>query len=460
MATPPETSPEVDRFSNLPNEIAHHILSLLSFKDFTRVGCVSKRCKRLHLSAPSIKFCEFSNVTNISSCDVHKMLLDSFDRFLNQRGDNKIRSFHFSWCFRSFLSDMFEDEGMSNCYCDDDVRLNAWIDSAVRCNVEVVQIVNSSPDWYQRLSSSLLLCQSLRSLLVDGKAFIGCEVTSSTLSNLEYLELKNVMIDNDKEFWEWVSYSCKCLKDLHLEGVSGGKDIIIESSSLESFSFNSACFLEGPYSCNLNISGDRLEKISINGVATGSSFMISAPNLKRLRWHGSLARQHNFGELPCLEIADISADSLFDEVNHLALFGLLCSIPRVKVLILSEPVVKAVLEQGFMSVQLDCVRYLRLKFLMLTDDLIPALITLLGVMPDLSYLLVNSMPILCDESKCAGFDMEFWKVQNLAFVDKIKEVTLDVAMVLMSLNLQGTSLDMLRIWRLWSFITFPNNVML
>ncbi|KAK9921292.1 hypothetical protein M0R45_029809 [Rubus argutus] len=426
MATPLETSPEVDRFSNLPNEIAHHLLSLLSFKDFTRVGCVSKRCRRLHLSAPSIKFCEFSDVTNISSCDVHKRLLDSFDRFLNQRGDNKIRSFHFSWCFRS-LSGILEDEGMPNCYCDD-IRLNAWIDNAVRCNVEVVQIVNSAPDWYHRLPSSLLLCQSLRSLLVDGKAYIGREVTSSTFSNLEYLELKNVMIENDKEFWKWVSYSCKCIKDLHLEGVSGGKDIIIDSSSLESFSFKSL-FIHSARadSCNLNISGDRLEKINIKRVARDSSIMISAPNLKRLCCHGSFARQHNFGELPCLEIADISADSFFNKVNHLALFGLLCSIPRVEVLILSEPIVKAVLEQGFMSVQLDCVRYLRLIHLVLTDDLIPALIALLGVMPNLSCLYIKSMPTTrCEESNCAGFDMEFWKVQNLAFIDKIKEVTLDI----------------------------------
>ncbi|KAK9921278.1 hypothetical protein M0R45_029796 [Rubus argutus] len=281
---------------------------------------------------------------------------------------------------------------MPNCYCDD-IRLNAWIDNAVRCNVEVVQIVNSAPDWYHRLPSSLLLCQSLRSLLVDGKAYIGREVTSSTFSNLEYLELKNVMIENDKEFWKWVSYSCKCIKDLHLEGVSGGKDIIIDSSSLESFSFKSL-FIHSARadSCNLNISG-----------------------------------QHNFGELPCLEIADISADSFFNKVNHLALFGLLCSIPRVEVLILSEPIVKAVLEQGFMSVQLDCVRYLRLTDLVLTDDLIPALIALLGVMPNLSCLYIKSMTTRrCEESNCAGFDMEFWKVQNLAFIDKIKEVTLDI----------------------------------
>ena len=60
---------------------------------------------------------------------------------------------------------------------------------------------------------------------------------------------------------------------------------------------------------------------------------------------------------------------------------------------------QAVLEQGFMSVQLDCVRYLRLIYLVLTDDLIPALIALLGVMPNLSCLYIKSMPTTrCEES--------------------------------------------------------------
>jgi hypothetical protein len=52
-----------------------------------------------------------------------------------------------------------------------------------------------------------------------------------------------------------------------------------------------------------------------------------------------------------------------------------------------------------MSVQLDCVRYLRLTSLVLTDDLIPALIALLGVMPNLSCLSIKSMRTTrCEES--------------------------------------------------------------
>ncbi|CAN6543499.1 unnamed protein product [Malus baccata var. baccata] len=49
-------SSTLDRFSNLPIEVAHHILSFLSFKDLTRASAVSKRCKQLYLSNPTVSF--------------------------------------------------------------------------------------------------------------------------------------------------------------------------------------------------------------------------------------------------------------------------------------------------------------------------------------------------------------------------------------------------------------------
>lgn len=45
-----------DRFSNLPDEVAHHILSFITFKDLTRVGSVSKRCREFYVSVPSVRF--------------------------------------------------------------------------------------------------------------------------------------------------------------------------------------------------------------------------------------------------------------------------------------------------------------------------------------------------------------------------------------------------------------------
>ncbi|CAL2268280.1 unnamed protein product [Prunus armeniaca] len=48
-----------DRFSDLPDDVAHLILSPLPFKDLTRVGSVSKRCRQLHLSVPVVDFATY-----------------------------------------------------------------------------------------------------------------------------------------------------------------------------------------------------------------------------------------------------------------------------------------------------------------------------------------------------------------------------------------------------------------
>ncbi|XP_004305634.1 PREDICTED: putative F-box/FBD/LRR-repeat protein At5g44950-like [Fragaria vesca subsp. vesca] len=68
----------VDRFSDLPEEVPHHILSFLTITDVTRFGCVSKRCRQLHPSAPSLKFEGFSEA-NLSSGDKLLRLINALD---------------------------------------------------------------------------------------------------------------------------------------------------------------------------------------------------------------------------------------------------------------------------------------------------------------------------------------------------------------------------------------------
>ncbi|KAM1454871.1 hypothetical protein ACFX1X_004373 [Malus domestica] len=63
MATPRcDQASNIDRFTNLPTEIAHDILSRLNFKDLTRVGCVSKTCRDFYMSTPYMNFHDFSGV--------------------------------------------------------------------------------------------------------------------------------------------------------------------------------------------------------------------------------------------------------------------------------------------------------------------------------------------------------------------------------------------------------------
>ncbi|KAM1525343.1 hypothetical protein ACFX10_009821 [Malus domestica] len=81
----------IDRFSVLPEEVAHCILSLLNFKDLTRVGALSKRCRQFHLSVPVVDF------GTVWWTDEKKKKMDlatlmiSLDRYLHFRGHNRLQ---------------------------------------------------------------------------------------------------------------------------------------------------------------------------------------------------------------------------------------------------------------------------------------------------------------------------------------------------------------------------------
>lgn len=329
-----------DRFSNLPKEIAHHILSFLSFKDLTRVGSVSKRSQGFCLSTPFLNLNDFSDVR--LRCSTSKGVLNSIDRFLRQRGDNKMLSFRFSW--RNH--DIHENAGrIECCFCDEEkFRLSKWIEIAVRCNVEVVDLWIASSVWYPKLPTSLFLCPSLRSLVViNMECYISDAAASLDFSsNLEYINLSSVVIVGDV-FWKWISHCCRCLKDLHLYHVYGLKDVNLESSSLESFSF---VFLDlfSDYGCSLNISGDKIERICVNLVGScypsKKSFEFSTPNLKYLQWLGNFGTHVELGKLVGLERAEIS--STCGVVDFDVLFCILRCIRRVRVLILNDEIVKVV----------------------------------------------------------------------------------------------------------------------
>ncbi|KAM1122820.1 hypothetical protein EV2_004477 [Malus domestica] len=90
-------SSRLDRFSNLPIEIAHQILSHLNFEDLIRVGCVSKTCRKFYVSTPYLNFHDFYGVlVNISTCRKNRSVLDSLSKFFIQRGvHRKIQCFRF-----------------------------------------------------------------------------------------------------------------------------------------------------------------------------------------------------------------------------------------------------------------------------------------------------------------------------------------------------------------------------
>lgn len=144
----------VDRFSDIPDEVAHHILSFLTFGDNREVGCVSKRCLDLYLSFPSLDF-DPSYLQKLTMWQ-RLTMFHYFDRFLTNRGDNKIQRFFICWRYHAVKeASMFNEL----------FRICTWIRYAVRRNVEVFDLqLDTLQQTPIELPLCIFSCQSLRSL--------------------------------------------------------------------------------------------------------------------------------------------------------------------------------------------------------------------------------------------------------------------------------------------------------
>ncbi|XP_034225823.1 putative F-box/FBD/LRR-repeat protein At4g03220 [Prunus dulcis] len=418
-----------DRFSNLPDEVAHQILSSVSILDLTRFGTLSKKCRELYLSTPSLNFDEFNN-WNKSSYAKQFKLLSSLDKFLVHRRENKIQCFRICWSL---------SYGKAASLYNELYRVVTWIHMAVRCNVEVLDLELRIPDTTRlELPSCIFLCGSLRSLSVHcNKILTAPSLVSST--NLQYLKLTNVTVDEG--LCKWISCSCKCIKELHLEHlwlelVHGAKQITISSSSLETLRFISCyayySFQNPSGNFHLNISGERLEDIYIDWkvIPTGHSISIFAPNLKHLKWIGTLASRQYLEKLMCLEKAEIFLHPRSEDFSKL--FSVLSSIHSVKLLVLNEETTKALTkERRSLPRIFDNLGHICIQSTCLNDGLVPALASLFRGMRHLNTFHMKYEPIIpllfTKHVEASRFDREYWKSQNLAIIDQLEEVTVELS---------------------------------
>ncbi|VVA26278.1 PREDICTED: F-box/LRR-repeat [Prunus dulcis] len=285
-----------DRLSNLPDHIAHRILSFLTTYDLARLSCVSKCCRGFCQSTPFLNFSRDDGMAAADTCGRHQRLLNSLERFLLLRGDHKVQRFHFVWSRnqRSSLS----------CICRDVYfRVMSWVHKAVKCNVEEVDLdLFGLDDPILDFPSSIFLCESLKSLSVHMERLILKAPSVSFSSNLKDLELSGAFIADEEGFFKWISCSCKCIQILRLAYPRGIKNLNIESSSLESFTlFDPQHDLD-----TLNISCENLQlSISLKaGSPSITPLNIFAPNLKKLWWRGNLMNHPNLGKFQNLESAE------------------------------------------------------------------------------------------------------------------------------------------------------------
>ncbi|XP_070668513.1 putative F-box/FBD/LRR-repeat protein At4g03220 [Malus domestica] len=389
-----------------------------------RLGCMSKRYRKFHLSSPSLEI-NINEIPNQKmkkcSCNMRLQLIYSLDRYLFRRGDNKIKRFHIRWVTHNRFT--------KDCACDERFRIIAWVYNAIRCNVEELDLDVSLPrETPLALSSFMFLCKSLTSLSVSMKCVLkGPPLDSS--SNLKYLSLREVCIVDEK-FFTWITCCCKCIKEFRLQDIYGVANITIESSSLESFVFECPGLSAG---CNLNISGQKLECLHIRWgnlfFDQKSSLNISAPNLKSLTWWGTLFSHQNLGKLMCLEKAELSLQPE-SGIDFGIIHKVLHSMRGVKVLILHKKITMKLLKEG--SIALAAlfgteISYLQMHIECLFDNLVPAMVSLLSGMPKLNTLYLKTDQFsFSPEYKSSGFGMAYWKSQKLAFINQVKVVSIEL----------------------------------
>ncbi|KAM0980609.1 hypothetical protein ACFX2A_014037 [Malus domestica] len=362
-----------------------------------------------------------------ASCEVRLKLVNSLDRFLLQRGDNKIGHFRLVWKSHA----VYEENDEAPCFCvNEHFRIMTWIHNALRCNVKVLdaknRVVDFEDELYTLFPSCVFLCATLTSLAVDMDFTMVKTPSVAFSSNLVYLKLLNVKIE-DEGFFKWISCSCKFIKEIFLFGISVRGNIIIKSSSLEKFGYVDG----GSFTLShLNISGEKLEVINITwrfSSPDDKSLNIFAPRLKDLCWRRSLVNQANLGELECLEKADICLEPKADDSDKLIKH--FYSLHRVEHLVLNAATFQALFREGYTHAQFDRLFYLELNLRSFSDDIFPAVVSLLRGLHKLCTLYITyfAVPSSMDpQPNVSGFDKEYWKLQNLDFIDQIKEVTVEL----------------------------------
>ncbi|RXH91651.1 hypothetical protein DVH24_020674 [Malus domestica] len=339
--------------------------------DLTRLGTVSKSCRRLHLSTPTIRVYRCFVVHNF--VDPHlSNFLSSFDRFLIQRGNSKIHIFSLRLCR------VFSANATARGFDEELYQIFSWIYNVVRCNVEVLEFELVEAGYIIDYEGALLespscvfSCRSLRSLRLSLRyGIIKSPLSSPSSNNIVFLRLNFVTLEEC--FCKWISCCCKCIKDIWLECVKGIESITIESSSLELFEVSGVGLLY------LKVFGEKLEHISIDWSHNSPNvrlFVMSAPNLKYLSWIGNVMNNNlNFGEL--LRLEKVKLSHRFGVYDLDSAFKFIYSIRRVKFLILDEATMK-VLFRGLVPGPLHDVTFLRIEFEeLIEDDIIPTLSSL------------------------------------------------------------------------------------
>ncbi|KAH7859421.1 hypothetical protein Vadar_000948 [Vaccinium darrowii] len=319
--------PSEDGFSNLPNQIIHHIFSYLETNDIPRITGVSRKFRDVCNSSPYLDLEADFRASQNCKCEG---FMDFVDRVLGQRNGVGVHRLRLSWfCnqphYKSAAGPLIDN----------------WLKYAAECNVQDLDI-GVFPGYGELfvIPPCLSNCQSLRVLKLNLKGR-GLVLQPASFASLVDLNLSNVELCptfSGGNIGHWISTSCNFLQNLSLDNIlcSEGKDMSISSSSLQHITIRGCKFQEAfklsitsaslqhltmssclfNEWCKVDVTAERLKTLTVDivfsshlhGLGHGAlQFSIFAPSLLNFSWTGPAAcYSDNLEHFWFLEEASIS----------------------------------------------------------------------------------------------------------------------------------------------------------
>ncbi|XP_026399582.1 putative F-box/LRR-repeat protein At3g58880 [Papaver somniferum] len=267
-----EEEEEVDRITNLPDSLIHHILSSLHIKHVAQTSVLSKRWSYIWITHPILDFQDSkcststssesddsecftptSSDTNTSPESQTNDFMDFVDGTLHRRHSGaNIQRFAITWSQHL------------NKY-----RVNSWITSVVRHNVEQLSLC------LDQGSNPMIITRSLNVRIPNHISF----------PKLKCLVLDGVEFSDDDEYWNENLFSnCSVLEDFNIPRCTW-------------FDIPNFC-ISAPALKNFKM--DLWEDVREDAGLRGCALKVDAPNLESFYYDASIAKEYVLTTFPLL----------------------------------------------------------------------------------------------------------------------------------------------------------------